>query len=141
MEEQIRIGRVRSLPVTPRGRSSESQPKIHNIHSKFQFIPALLSADDLPPPLTHDAFLTYQDSLHSLPSSSLPSLIPTALGTAQPLLPFASSLLFYSAQARASLHPSPYRCVSTCSISLSRSLPIQNTCHDSDLTRPSPPSP
>jgi hypothetical protein len=69
-------GPVRSLPLTPRGRSSESlcfslphtldptsfiPTKIHYVFiSLFQFYPALLSAGDLPPPLTHDVFLTYQ---------------------------------------------------------------------------------
>jgi hypothetical protein len=91
-----------------------------------KFYPTLLSADDLPPPLTHDASLTYQIP-SSLPSPiqkllstrfnsfplSLPPFLPHTdrppYGSTFITLRFSSSLL--SAPARASLHPPPCRYV------------------------------
>lgn len=127
MEVFIRIGPLRSLS-SPRGRSSESlcfslpsharpylfHPLRKSIIFSFPYSNStlqLLSADDLPPPLTHDAFLTYQiPSLPRLPfphpealyqvqfiHSLLPSLPPSYRPPSLRLnlyYPFASRLLF-----------------------------------------------
>jgi hypothetical protein len=145
MEELIRGPKLEAGHLSP---TSLTHPyENHNILIFLFQIPALLSAGDLPPPLTHDAFSSSLDISNTLsplpPSRSSPYPLRASAHPSFPhtnLRPYGStflSLRFDSSSYRAH-HCSPCRQVSNYSISLSRSLPIQNTCHDSDLTRPSP---